>query len=141
MNHHLIVILSLVYVATYVFSMNWFIKTNFLDDLNGELTVGTFVHYAVYSLAGPLVCLLVFFSWLLKHDIWTERVRNIRFKPRHIIQFIPFIGILGVMILVAIAFMRLPRWTYQEYFEYVWYNKTCYYISMFWHAVFAFIFL
>jgi hypothetical protein len=143
MSNHLILILimGLLYVASYIFSMNWFIKTNFLDDLNGELTVGTLVHYAVYSLAGPFVCLIVFFSWLLKHDIWIVRVKDIRFKPRHIIQFIPLIGLFGVTILVVIYFMKTPKLKYQEYFQYVWYNRTCYYISMFWHAIFVFIFL
>lgn len=134
-------ILVVLYCASYTYSMIWFISTNFLDDYKNELTVGTFIHYVIYSIGGPIVCFAVFFSWLLKHDIWMMRMKDIPFKWRHLVQFIPIIGLIGVTLLAVFSVVKHPKISREEHYKYVWFNRICYYISMFWHAVFAFIFL
>jgi hypothetical protein len=139
LNIVLIVFGLALYLVSYIYSFTWFVRKNFLEDYNDETTVGSMVAYAVWSLFGPVVCFAVFFNWFLKLDVWMMKVKDAPFKPRHLIQFIPLISFIGVRVLFILVYRINPKREYLVYFKYVWFNRTCYYISMFWNALFVFI--
>ena len=127
----LILLGVVLYVASYVYSLRWFIRKNFLEDHQGETTLGSFVTYIVWSLFGPIICFGAFFVWFINLDCWLWNIRDINF--RYLVTFIPVIGFIAILVKGLSVQRKLMNNEHVDLNDF-WLNKVLINILMIWHC-------